>query len=110
MTDVHLLEPVEVLFVQADAHWRDEFSVLSLVLALALQLVINSVLHRVCLRLGVVVVEYRHLVLHELGKWLATSGCRTLLLHHLRLGIAIKVIQLEQVLLRVGSPETTLLW
>jgi hypothetical protein len=69
VADIDILEPLEVTFVHRDLDWLhvvEDRVLLGLHLPLTLELSLDGILHRVLLRLCVIVMEHRHLVLHKL--------------------------------------------
>ena len=92
MTDIILLEPLEIALVHriAQSLHAVKYSVRDC-LSFDLKLLLNGVFHAILLRLCVIVVKDRHLVLHELRKGLATIDT---LIEELRFGV-LYVCQLE---------------
>lgn len=76
VTNIILLEPLKIALVHGDTqrlHPIEDLILLRLHIALSLQLLLDLVVHRVLLRLCVVVMEYWHLMLHKLGERLAAD-------------------------------------
>jgi len=105
---VILLEPFEVALVHWYAQWLHpikNFVFLRLLITLSLELLLNLIFHWVLLWLGVIIMEYRHLMLHKLRERLTTNWSFLLQLRHLRFTV-LNIVHEQKILLRVRSWST----